>query len=293
MPRIYLRPNGSPTGCVAKLPETFAELLPLADAKQLLGGGAAATRIFADTSDEIKEEDFELIEANDVLYVSAGEDWIQPPPPPPPVADAPAATVAATEPVAAAASAAPVAEPMVVDGAAADAPVKQDAEGSSAQAASPVKQESPVKEEEMEEEDDEDDLFEVEGIVDVRTVQLTEEEQAAAAASAEAEGEGEEKEGEEGVEKMKTEVITTRTEYLVVWRGYAEEGAPTARRNKIASAPASTLPPFFILSLSPPHLFSQRTRGSPRRTSSTLSSSPSTRAACRTSPPSMSRACGR
>ena len=223
-----------------------------------------------------------------MLYVSAGEDWIQPPPPPPPVADAPAATAAATEQDAAAASAAPVAEPMVVDGAAADAPVKQDAEGSSAEAASPVKQEAPVKEEEVEEEDDEDDLFEVEGIVDVRTVQLTEEEQAAAAASAEGEGEGEEKEGEEGRED-EDGGITTRTEYLVVWRGYAEEGAPTALRNKLPLRLPSTLTPFFILSLT----FSQRTRGSPRPTSSTLSSSPSTRAACPTSPPLMSRACGR
>ena len=75
--RIYLRLNGSDSGCVAKLPESFTDLLAIAQTK-LYSGGGTARRIFAASSDEIVEEDFELIEHNDVLYVSAGEDWMAP-----------------------------------------------------------------------------------------------------------------------------------------------------------------------------------------------------------------------
>ena len=77
MPRVYLRRNGSAGGCVAKLPGSFVELLALATAK--LGDGL--TRVFAASSDEILPEDFELIEAEDVLYLSKGEDWVAPPAP--------------------------------------------------------------------------------------------------------------------------------------------------------------------------------------------------------------------
>ena len=79
MPRIYLRLNGSATGCVAKLPESFAELLEIANSKLLSNSEAKAARIFSASSDEILEEDFELIEHNDVLYVSTGEEWVAPP----------------------------------------------------------------------------------------------------------------------------------------------------------------------------------------------------------------------
>ena len=79
MPRVYLRLNGSATGCVAKLPESFSELLETASTKLLPSSEVKATRIFTASSDEILEEDFELIEHNDVLYISTGEEWMAPP----------------------------------------------------------------------------------------------------------------------------------------------------------------------------------------------------------------------
>lgn len=79
MPRVYLRLNGSATGCVAKLPESFSELLETASTKLLPSSEVKATRIFTASSDEILEEDFELIEHNDVLYISTGEEWVAPP----------------------------------------------------------------------------------------------------------------------------------------------------------------------------------------------------------------------
>jgi hypothetical protein len=154
MPRIYLRPNGSDSGCVAKLPDSFAELLRLADAK-LSSLGGPCKRVFTASkagADEILEEDFELIEPNDVLYVSAGEDWVAPPVQPVPSADVPPA--------------APAAEPMVVDATAegADAPSAA-APGAEAQG-----------EESEEEEQTFEDLFEVAGIIGHRkgADQLTE-----------------------------------------------------------------------------------------------------------------------
>ena len=94
MPKVYLRLNGSGSGCVAKLPESFEELLRAADAK-LLGGAGTAQRIFAEKGDELLPEDFELVEADDVLYVSTGDNWIAPPAAPAasPAKEAPAAAV--------------------------------------------------------------------------------------------------------------------------------------------------------------------------------------------------------
>ena len=81
MPRVTLRANGVVTpSYLVKLPESYAGLLKLADVK--LGEGFGAKRIFTQNAAEILEEEFELIEDNDVLYVSRGEDWIQPPAPP-------------------------------------------------------------------------------------------------------------------------------------------------------------------------------------------------------------------
>ena len=74
-----MRANGGGASFLSKLPGTFAELLSVADAK--LGGGFGAKRIFTEKAAEILEEDFELIDNDDVLYVSRGEDWIAPPSP--------------------------------------------------------------------------------------------------------------------------------------------------------------------------------------------------------------------
>ena len=67
-------------GCIAKLPESFGELLATADTKLLKAPGSSlAKRVFAASGDEILEDDFELIEHDDVLYVSCGEEWAAPP----------------------------------------------------------------------------------------------------------------------------------------------------------------------------------------------------------------------
>ena len=67
-------------GCIAKLPESFGELLATADTKLLKQPGSSlAKRVFAASGDEILEDDFELIEHDDVLYVSCGEEWAAPP----------------------------------------------------------------------------------------------------------------------------------------------------------------------------------------------------------------------
>jgi hypothetical protein len=100
MPRVTLRANGVVTpSYLVKLPETYAGLLKLADVK--LGEGFGAKRIFTQNAAEIHEEEFELIEDNDVLYVSRGEDWIQPPAPPATAtsSDAAGAAPAATAPL--------------------------------------------------------------------------------------------------------------------------------------------------------------------------------------------------
>jgi hypothetical protein len=100
MPRVTLRANGVVTpSYLVKLPETYAGLLKLADIK--LGEGFGAKRIFTQNAAEIHEEEFELIEDNDVLYVTRGEDWIQPPAPPATAtsSDAAGAAPAATAPL--------------------------------------------------------------------------------------------------------------------------------------------------------------------------------------------------
>eukprot|EP00964_Phaeocystis_antarctica_P112699 scaffold76832_cov58-Phaeocystis_antarctica.AAC.1 len=78
--RIFLRKNGSSEpGCMAKLPATWAELLAVADTKLYRQpGSGAAKRVFAAAGDEILDDDYDLIESNDTLYVSLGEDWRAP-----------------------------------------------------------------------------------------------------------------------------------------------------------------------------------------------------------------------
>lgn len=78
--RIFLRKNGSSEpGCMAKLPATWAELLAVADTKLYRQPGSGnAKRVFAAAGDEILDDDYDLIESNDTLYVSLGEDWRAP-----------------------------------------------------------------------------------------------------------------------------------------------------------------------------------------------------------------------
>ena len=89
--RIFLRKNGSSEpGCMAKLPATWAELLAVADTKLFRQpGSGAAKRVFAAAGDEILDDDYDLIESNDTLYVSLGEDWRAPAAGGPPLAAAP------------------------------------------------------------------------------------------------------------------------------------------------------------------------------------------------------------
>lgn len=81
MVRVFLRMNGADGGCMAKLPESFGELLQLASAKLLSKstGEGEACRVFVVSGDEIYADDFECIEHDDVLYFSQGEDWCTPP----------------------------------------------------------------------------------------------------------------------------------------------------------------------------------------------------------------------
>ena len=149
MGRIYLRLNGSDSGCVAKLPGSFAELLEIANAK-LLSSGGKASRIFAESSDEILEDDFDLIESNDVLYVSTGEAWVAPP------AKEVAAAVEQQQPVPAPAAggAASAAAPMEVEGASGTAAAATAAPGPASAAADA---EAAAKQQQAEEEEEDDD----------------------------------------------------------------------------------------------------------------------------------------
>ena len=70
---------------MAKLPPTWAELLAVADAKLFKQpGSGVAKRLFAAAGDEIMDDDYDLIESNDILYLSCGEDWRAPAAAPPP-----------------------------------------------------------------------------------------------------------------------------------------------------------------------------------------------------------------
>eukprot|EP00966_Prymnesium_polylepis_P198338 4596559-Prymnesium_polylepis.1 len=68
MVRVYLRMNGAPGGCMAKLPETFEELLKVADAKLVskLPDGGSASRVFIASGDEISADEYDCIEHDDV-----------------------------------------------------------------------------------------------------------------------------------------------------------------------------------------------------------------------------------
>ena len=115
---------------MAKLPDSFQELLAVADTKLALAAEGGARRVFMKTGDEITPDEFELIEHDDILYFSTGDDWVAPPP----EAEQPVVAPAAAAPTAEAASSAaatghssaadsptttaPSATPMDVDGAA-------------------------------------------------------------------------------------------------------------------------------------------------------------------------------
>ena len=71
---VQLRRVGATHGKVAKLPATMAELLVLAATK--LGPDFPAQRIFNERGDEYDDEDgVELIQQDEVIYVSCGEDF--------------------------------------------------------------------------------------------------------------------------------------------------------------------------------------------------------------------------
>ena len=255
MPRIYLRPNGSANGTIARLPETFAELLTTADTKLFGGVEGSAKRVFTATGDEVPAEDFDLIEANEVLYVTGGDDWVAPPAAPPPVA---ATAGASPEGQEATASGGPTAEPipMVIDAGAESAAVDASA------AAAPA-----VEEEEYD--DDDDDTFEVEGIIGTRLVVDTGEaaqhegsdEGGEGAATTTTDGEADKPDGGDGGAEGSS--AGPRREYLVVWRGYGVEDntwepADNVRVTRCASRSASGRTSRPIRALSPSLALSHR-----------------------------------
>ena len=76
--RVSLRLLGSDSGIVIRLPPTFGELLAEADRRLVqdkLGNDARAQRVFTKSSDEVLATDYDLIEPNETLYISCGEDW--------------------------------------------------------------------------------------------------------------------------------------------------------------------------------------------------------------------------
>ena len=64
--RLFIRRVGTSTGAMAKLPESYGELLQVASAK--LGLPTPATLCFASTGDVIDEDAFELVDDEDVVY---------------------------------------------------------------------------------------------------------------------------------------------------------------------------------------------------------------------------------
>ena len=75
--RVRMREIGSSRGILAPLPQSKEELLRLADSK-LMPAGMRAQRIFLG-ADEISSDTFGLIQNDDIIYISAGENWIAPP----------------------------------------------------------------------------------------------------------------------------------------------------------------------------------------------------------------------
>ena len=70
--------------------------MAVADAKLFKQpGSGVAKRIFAAAGDEIMDDDYDLIESNDILYLSCGEDWRAPAAAPPPAAAVPPPEAAA------------------------------------------------------------------------------------------------------------------------------------------------------------------------------------------------------
>ena len=72
--RITLRRIGADTGKKAALPATMPDLLEVATTKLQLA--APAKRIFSADGDEYDADDLDLIETDDVLYVSCGEYFV-------------------------------------------------------------------------------------------------------------------------------------------------------------------------------------------------------------------------
>ena len=85
--RVRMREIGSSRGILAPLPQSKEELLRLADSK-LMPAGMRAQRIFLG-ADEISSDTFGLIQNDDIIYISAGENWIAPPSTESPGADTP------------------------------------------------------------------------------------------------------------------------------------------------------------------------------------------------------------
>ena len=74
---ICLRAIGRNGGVLTKMPADFAALLGIADSKLFAGSSSSpASRCFTAGGDELTEEEFELIENGDVLYISCGEDFL-------------------------------------------------------------------------------------------------------------------------------------------------------------------------------------------------------------------------
>lgn len=144
--RIFLRKNGSSEpGCMAKLPATWAELLAVADTKLYRQpGSGAAKRVFAAAGDEILDDDYDLIESNDTLYVSLGEDWRAPAAGVPPLAatppqEQPSAAQLAPVPAGSSTAATPSAAPVAASSPSAEGPASPAAGGGApAAAASPA-----------------------------------------------------------------------------------------------------------------------------------------------------------
>ena len=150
--RIFLRKNGScEPGCMAKLPATWAELLAVADTKLYRQpGSGAAKRVFAAAGDEILDDDYDLIESNDTLYVSLGEDWRAPAAGVPPLAatppqEQPSAAQLAPVPAGSSTAATPSAAPVAASSPSAEGPASPAAGGGApAAAASPAASSSGV-----------------------------------------------------------------------------------------------------------------------------------------------------
>lgn len=80
--RIYMRANGHARGVVARIPDSFAKLLQVADSKLPRPiESSRYSRLFLASGDEIHEDTVHLIASNDVVYASCGEPFLTVPVP--------------------------------------------------------------------------------------------------------------------------------------------------------------------------------------------------------------------